>query len=177
MEPPWATRHDHVAHGDAEGGQGGDAVTFGWERWQESCLDSMCCTLLGGTAERAAILKQLEDAGGENVTEVITALALEEELHRSDCFAPWNRLEVLLRSSRTPVFGWPWRGSNGSSNPARIGGKRQTDQGCRRGAGCKYTHEFSSKDEKRSRCWFCGSKQHRQPECPVKDAAKAQPQW
>ena len=49
----------------------------------------------------------------------------------------------------------------------------QTDQGCRRGAGCKYTHEFSSKDEKRSRCWFCGSQQHRQPECPVKDPAKA----
>eukprot|EP00439_Symbiodinium_sp_Y106_P022158 s6090_g2.t1 len=49
----------------------------------------------------------------------------------------------------------------------------QTDQGCRRGAGCKYTHEFSSKDEKRSRCWFCGSKQHRQPECPVKDPARA----
>ena len=49
----------------------------------------------------------------------------------------------------------------------------QSEQGCRRGAGCKYAHEFASKDEKRSRCWFCGSKQHRQTECPVKDPAKA----
>ncbi|CAE7252215.1 unnamed protein product [Symbiodinium sp. CCMP2592] len=48
-----------------------------------------------------------------------------------------------------------------------------SDQGCRRGAGCKYAHEFATKDEKRSRCWFCGSKQHRQSECPVKDPTKA----
>ncbi|CAE7665157.1 HCF244, partial [Symbiodinium sp. CCMP2456] len=44
-----------------------------------------------------------------------------------------------------------------------------SDAGCKRGQACKYQHEFQSRDEKRSRCWYCGSKQHRQNECPAKE--------
>ena len=70
-----------------------------------------------------------------------------------------------------------------SSSPTKAGGKQGTpcrffvsDAGCRRGANCKYSHDFPSKEEKRARCWHCGSKQHRQGECPVKDPSKAQKQ-
>ncbi|CAE7947416.1 unnamed protein product [Symbiodinium sp. KB8] len=64
-------------------------------------------------------------------------------------------------------------------SPSKTGAKQgsckffQSEQGCRRGNACKYTHEFASKDEKKNRCWFCGSKQHRQSDCPIKDPAKA----
>ena len=49
----------------------------------------------------------------------------------------------------------------------------QSEAGCRRGTTCKFPHEFASKEEKRSRCWHCGSRAHRQSECPVKDPNKA----
>ena len=45
-----------------------------------------------------------------------------------------------------------------------------SDEGCRRGASCKYEHSFAGKDDKRQRCWTCGSKSHRQGQCPVKEA-------
>ena len=48
-----------------------------------------------------------------------------------------------------------------------------SDNGCRSGAGCQYSHEYASKEDKRSRCWTCGSKQHRQGDCAVKDPSKA----
>ena len=43
-----------------------------------------------------------------------------------------------------------------------------TDQGCRRGVGCKYSHEVDRK-QKQGRCWTCGSKQHVSKVCPTKD--------
>ncbi|OLP84473.1 Transposon Ty1-NL2 Gag-Pol polyprotein [Symbiodinium microadriaticum] len=49
----------------------------------------------------------------------------------------------------------------------------QSEAGCRRGTTCKFPHEFASKEEKRSRCWHCGSRAHRQSDCPVKDPNKA----
>ena len=47
-----------------------------------------------------------------------------------------------------------------------------SEAGCRRGQQCKYHHEFANRDEKRSRCWTRGSKQHRQSECPTRDGTK-----
>ena len=49
-----------------------------------------------------------------------------------------------------------------------------SDDGCRRGAACKYEHSFAGKDDKRQRCWTCGSKTHRQGQCPTKPPKKAQ---
>ena len=43
-----------------------------------------------------------------------------------------------------------------------------SDQGCRRGAACKYSHEVDRK-QKQGRCWTCGSKQHVSKTCPTKD--------
>ncbi|CAE7383237.1 unnamed protein product, partial [Symbiodinium necroappetens] len=43
-----------------------------------------------------------------------------------------------------------------------------SDQGCRRGAACKYSHEVDRK-QKQGRCWTCGSKQHVSKACPTKD--------
>ena len=48
-----------------------------------------------------------------------------------------------------------------------------TDQGCRRGKGCSYSHEV--KDDRR-RCWNCGAVDHMSPQCTrpkdSKDVAK-----
>ena len=40
--------------------------------------------------------------------------------------------------------------------------------GCTRGTRCKYSHVFDSKEDKKSRCWECGSTSHRRSECPTK---------
>ena len=45
-----------------------------------------------------------------------------------------------------------------------------TTSGCTRGQNCKYDHSFPSKEEKKARCWECGSQQHRKGECPTKQA-------
>ena len=39
--------------------------------------------------------------------------------------------------------------------------------GCAKGSVCKFDHTFESKEEKRTRCWECGSQLHRRGECPV----------
>ena len=43
-----------------------------------------------------------------------------------------------------------------------------TDQGCRRGGQCKYSHDVDRK-QRQGRCWTCGSKQHMSKTCPTKD--------
>ena len=43
-----------------------------------------------------------------------------------------------------------------------------SEEGCRRGSQCKYSHDFPSKEERRARCWTCGAKTHRQTNCPCK---------
>ncbi|OLQ06917.1 Copia protein [Symbiodinium microadriaticum] len=42
-----------------------------------------------------------------------------------------------------------------------------SDNGCKRGSSCPYTHEFTSKAERKQRCWTCGANNHRQSECPT----------
>eukprot|EP00435_Cladocopium_sp_Y103_P020138 s2720_g4.t3 len=41
-----------------------------------------------------------------------------------------------------------------------------TEQGCKRGKACKWSHEV--KDDQR-RCWTCGATTHMSPQCPTKD--------
>ena len=43
-----------------------------------------------------------------------------------------------------------------------------TDQGCRKGASCKFSHEVDKK-QKQGRCWTCGSKQHVSKQCPTRE--------
>ena len=63
--------------------------------------------------------------------------------------------------------------TSSANSPTRPGGAKNgckyflSDDGCRRGASCKYSHEFATKEEKRNRCWDCGSTKHRRKECPV----------
>ena len=47
-----------------------------------------------------------------------------------------------------------------------------TDQGCKRGGQCKYSHEADRK-QKQGRCWTCGSKQHVSKQCPTRDKPKS----
>ena len=67
----------------------------------------------------------------------------------------------------TPSAGSPSRGKSICKYFA-------SDDGCRRGAACKYEHAFAGKDDKRQRCWTCGSKAHRQGQCPTKSPKKTQ---
>ena len=63
--------------------------------------------------------------------------------------------------------------ASSANSPTRSGGAKNackyflSDDGCRRGALRKYSHDFVSKDEKRNRCWDCGSTKHRRKDCPV----------
>ena len=63
--------------------------------------------------------------------------------------------------------------TSSTNSPTRPGGAKNackhflSDDGCRRGSLRKYAHDFASKDEKRNRCWDCGSTRHRRKECPV----------
>ena len=42
--------------------------------------------------------------------------------------------------------------------------------GCTKGAGCKFGgHTFDSKEERKTRCWECGSTLHRRNECPTRE--------
>ena len=62
------------------------------------------------------------------------------------------------------------QGSSGASPTAKKNPRRYflTEEGCRRGAQCKYLHDFPAKQKRRARCWTCGAKTHRQTNCPRK---------
>ena len=47
-----------------------------------------------------------------------------------------------------------------------------SDQGCKAGKSCKWQHSWEGVSDKTSRCWKCGSKEHRKNECPVKGGKK-----
>ena len=44
----------------------------------------------------------------------------------------------------------------------------RTDGGCRAGRNCKWSHSWDGITDKSSRCWICGSKEHRKNDCKVK---------
>ena len=75
-------------------------------------------------------------------------------------------------STTTSPTGSPTRASQRSTAATTPCKFFASDAGCKRGQACKFQHEFQGKDDKRARCWHCGSKQHRQNECPIKEGAK-----
>jgi len=48
----------------------------------------------------------------------------------------------------------------------------QSDAGCKAGKSCKWLHTWASDSDKASRCFVCGSKEHRKVDCPVKANGK-----
>ena len=48
----------------------------------------------------------------------------------------------------------------------------QSDAGCKAGKACKWQHSWASDADKASRCFVCGSKEHRKVDCPVKANGK-----
>ncbi|CAE7395925.1 GIP [Symbiodinium natans] len=76
---------------------------------------------------------------------------------------------ITTESSPTSPTGSP---SKGQKAPCKFW---NGTEGCRRGTTCKFSHAFTSKaskEDKRSRCWSCGSKNHRQSECPVRQSGE-----
>ena len=47
-----------------------------------------------------------------------------------------------------------------------------SDNGCKKGPKCQFSHEADRK-QKQGRCWMCGSKNHQQKDCPVKEKAES----
>eukprot|EP00438_Fugacium_kawagutii_P021543 Skav211544 [mRNA] locus=scaffold5431:11157:19385:- [translate_table: standard] len=44
----------------------------------------------------------------------------------------------------------------------------RSDQGCRAGKQCKWSHSWEGITDKASRCWTCGSKEHRKNDCKLR---------
>eukprot|EP00438_Fugacium_kawagutii_P034164 Skav226372 [mRNA] locus=scaffold290:201957:203150:+ [translate_table: standard] len=44
----------------------------------------------------------------------------------------------------------------------------RSDQGCRAGRQCRFSHSWEGITDKADRCWVCGSKEHRKMECKVR---------
>ena len=84
---------------------------------------------------------------------------------------PYNNKDAKLKgmqtnpSSPTSSTASPKGKGNGQPQPCKFW---LSDDGCRRGSSCKYAHQFATKEEKKARCWTCGTKNHRQSECPTK---------
>ncbi|OLQ10709.1 Retrovirus-related Pol polyprotein from transposon TNT 1-94 [Symbiodinium microadriaticum] len=100
--------------------------------------------------------------------------------------APWKsktqggqeatRLKALGATAGT---GEPTTPSSTSSPKGAGKGNEKTpckffasDAGCKKGTSCKFAHTFMSREDKKSRCWTCGARNHRQSDCPVKAKAR-----
>ena len=90
------------------------------------------------------------------------------ELHQ---IIPYTNKDAKLKglstapSSPTSSAASPKGKGNGQPQPCKFW---LSDDGCRRGASCKFSHQFATKEDKKARCWTCGSKNHRQGDCPTK---------
>ncbi|CAE7452704.1 GIP, partial [Symbiodinium microadriaticum] len=89
---------------------------------------------------------------------------------------PFNKDQALKLKAVNMDTGSPV--STATSPSGKGQGQKQpckfwlTDEGCRRGAGCKYGHVFQTKEDKKARCWTCGATTHRQSECPTRSGGK-----
>ena len=65
--------------------------------------------------------------------------------------------------------------SEGAESPSRTGASKvpcrffMSDSGCKKGRSCTFKHDFVDKKDKGSRCWTCGSKQHKGKDCPRRE--------
>ena len=50
----------------------------------------------------------------------------------------------------------------------------RSDSGCKAGKNCKWSHSWEGVDDKASRCWICGGKDHRESDCKLKSQGKTQ---
>ena len=47
-----------------------------------------------------------------------------------------------------------------------------SDTGCKAGKSCKWLHSWEGVEDKSSRCWICGGRDHRKNECKLKTAGR-----
>ena len=57
------------------------------------------------------------------------------------------------------------KGTSNINKPCRY---FASDAGCRAAKSCKWVHSWDNIEDKNSRCWNCGAKDHRKVDCPVK---------
>ncbi|CAE7240501.1 unnamed protein product [Symbiodinium sp. CCMP2592] len=86
---------------------------------------------------------------------------------KEDTAAPPPRLRAADATTPAIPPTSPSSGGKGAQRPCRF---YLTDEGCRRGKGCKYEHSMKdlSKAERRDRCYECGGKGHLSTACPTK---------
>ena len=83
---------------------------------------------------------------------------------KQDKAAPAVRMKKLEEGKeKGGKDGGSKKGEDSKPAPCRF---FHTEQGCRRGKACKWSHEV--KDDQR-RCWTCGATTHMSPQCPTKD--------
>ena len=75
------------------------------------------------------------------------------------------KLKPMEVPPSTPTRPSPSPGDNkGKTSPATTVDKPckyfASDSGCRAGKSCKWSHSWDSVEDKASRCWICGSKEH-----------------
>ena len=66
-------------------------------------------------------------------------------------------------------------GSTSSSSSAVPCRYFRSDTGCKAGKSCKWSHSWEGIEDKNSRCWICGGKDHRKTECKLKSQQKPSP--
>ena len=47
-----------------------------------------------------------------------------------------------------------------------------SDSGCKAGKACKWQHSFETAEDKATRCWICGAKDHRKSDCKLRSTKK-----
>ena len=81
---------------------------------------------------------------------------------------------VKLMDAAQAGHSWWQSGRKGPSNsmseqPCKF---FRSESGCKAGKSCKWSHSWEGIEDRNSRCWICGGKDHRKSECKVKGKVK-----
>ena len=107
--------------------------------------------------------------------ESITLLQGTKTVNGENAAVKVQQLETPQRTTPPPGDG-KGKGGKTTSSPGKKGGGDSkpcryfaSEAGCRMGKACNYVHDMAQVTDAKSRCWNCGSTQHRKAQCPVKD--------
>eukprot|EP00435_Cladocopium_sp_Y103_P025863 s2125_g6.t1 len=83
------------------------------------------------------------------------------------------KLKQLQGDPKTPLKSAPADGRSKMSPTAEKPCKYFiSESGCKAGKSCKWLHSWDGVEDKASRCWICGGKDHRKADCKVKGSGK-----
>ena len=86
---------------------------------------------------------------------------------------PSSATSATLKAIGNGQSGGTGETASPTSSPTKKGSSKlpckffSSKTGCVKGAACKFEHAFESKEDRKARCWECGSQGHRKNECPA----------